>query len=89
MGFISPNELNRDPKLWLGVPHELHDSLSKLMEILFPGFQEKLEDIHCLECEGEKPFEVITKDTLQRKLCVGFVGKLGKVEFLHLENPPQ
>lgn len=89
MGLISPNQLNEDPKLWLNVPHELHDSLGKLMERLFPGFHEKLEDIHCLECEGLRPFKVVTKDTLETKLCVGYVGKPEKVEFMSLKNLSQ
>lgn len=76
MGLISPKQLNDDPKLWLSVPHELHESLGKLQETMFPGFKQKLvdENVHCLECEGYKPFEVITVDTLERQMCTGYLG---------------
>jgi len=85
MGLISPQELNDDPKLWLSVPHELHESVGKLMEILFPGFAEKLTNIHCLECDGKKPFEVITKDTFEIKLCTGYIEE-GDETLLRLEG---
>ena len=77
MGWMSPKEMNDDPKRWLDIPHELHDSLLKLQEKLFPGFTQKLKDanVHCFECEGNKPFEVIIKDAMKMQICVGYVGK--------------
>jgi len=80
--FISLQTLYDDPKRWLSVPHERHESLGKLMELTFPGFGGKLKDakIHCLECEGEKPFLVIIRDTWKEALCTGFVGDKSSVE---------
>ena len=87
MGWMSPKELDDDPRRWLNIPHELHESLLGLMEKLFPGFQKKLEEhkVHCLECEGMKPFEVITKDTLKRATCDGYIGDPDDIELLHLD----
>lgn len=84
--FISPQQLNDEPSRWLSVPHIMHESLGKFQELMFPGFKQKLvdENIHCLECEGEKPFEVITTDTLEEKLCTGYIGVPGNVELLRL-----
>jgi hypothetical protein len=75
MGWISPRQLNDDPGKFLAVPHELHESIGKLMELLFPGFSQRLEDaeIHCLECEGKQPFQVIQKGG-RPGVCVGYVG---------------
>ena len=90
MGFISPQELYDDPKKWLSVPHELHDSVRKLMDKVFPepSFSQKLieEHVHCLECDGLKPFEVITTDTLEVKLCTGYVGEPGNIKLLNLKD---
>ena len=82
MPFMSPQQVNDDPKEWLSIPHELHESLLKLMEKLFPGFQEKLKsaNIHCLDCEGHKPFKVILKDTGKEAMCTGYVGTPQNVE---------
>ena len=86
MGWMSPKQLNEDPKRWLDTPHESHEPLLEFMEVLYPGFKEKLRSssVHCLECEGEKPFEVVTRDTLETKLCTGYIGEPGNVELLHL-----
>lgn len=84
MGWMSPTELNNDPKRWLDVPHDLHENLISLLEMMFPGFKQKLVDgnVHCLECDGEKPFKVITLDTFETKMVVGYIGIKGKVELL-------
>ena len=86
MGWMSPKQLDDDPRRWLNIPHELHESLLGLMEKLFPGFKKKLEEhkVHCLECEGIKPFEVITKNTLKRATCDGYIGDPSNIELLHL-----
>ncbi len=63
MGLISPNELRADPKKWLDIPHELHESLGSLMQKMYEGeggFD--LTDIHCLKCEGYENLAVITPD---------------------------
>ena len=86
MGFISPEELNRDKRLWLSIPHELHESIHRLMLRLYPDFN--LDGIHCLECEGEKPFEVIDKNDLKVKLCTGYV-KRGQEILLRVTNPSE
>lgn len=56
MGWISPQQLYDDPKLWLSVDHEFHDVLGKLMAKVFPDWSEKLKAIgcHCLLCEGQE-----------------------------------
>ncbi|KKN86995.1 hypothetical protein LCGC14_0262640 [marine sediment metagenome] len=86
--FMSPQQLYDNPKRWLNVPHVMHESLLKFQEWMFPGFSQKLVDgnIHCLECEGEKPFEVITLDTFEEKLCTGYIGVPGNVELLRLTD---
>ena len=78
MGWMSPRELNDDPKRWVDIPHELHDSLLKLQERLFPGFTKKLEEahVHCFLCNGEETFEVIIQATGEVALCDGYVGNL-------------
>ncbi len=85
MGWMSPKELNDNPTRWLDVPHEAHESLLVLMEKLFPGFKKKLEEykVHCLECEGMKPFEVIIKKTLKPAICDGYIGDSTSIELLH------
>ena len=67
MVWMSPKELYDDPKRFLSIPHPLHESILKLMKVLFPDFS--LDGVHCLECEGEEPFEVVVKDTLQVRRC--------------------
>lgn len=86
MGWMSPKDLNDDPKRWLDIPHELHDSLSGFQEKMFPGFADKLVEakVHCLECENEKPFEVTIIDTLRPGVCTGYIGDKGNEEFLHV-----
>lgn len=90
MGFISPQQLYDNPKLWLSVPHSLHNSLGSLMEKLFPecSFRHKLsrEHVHCLECEGLAPFKAVTKDTLETKLCTGYIGEMGNIKLLRLQD---
>ena len=86
MGFISPQQIYDDPKLWLSVLHGFHQDLRPLMEKLFPDFSQKLKGIHCLECEGQSPFQVIDKTDLKLKLCTGYVGARGKVELLWLTD---
>ncbi len=90
MGFMSPQQLNDDPKRWLSVPHELHDSLSKLQERMFPGFAQCLVEakVHCLQCEGEKPFEVTVIENGKPGVCTGYIGDGGNVELLHVKDAP-
>jgi len=90
-GFMSPKNLNDDPKRWLDVPHELHDSLLKFQENLFPGFTQKLNDaqVHCFQCEGKEPFSVITKDAGKLQTCDGYIGDINDSEnlLLHCTDP--
>ena len=90
MGWMSPKDLNDDPKRWLDIPHELHESLLSLQEKLFPGFKEKLNNlnVHCFLCEGRKPFEVIIKDTGELQTCTGYVGTPNEPDgvLLHCEE---
>ncbi|MBA7667307.1 hypothetical protein ES703_75394 [subsurface metagenome] len=88
MGWMSPKELNENPKRWLDTPHEAHKALGTLMEKLFPGFKKKLkrEKVHCLLCEGVEPFEVVVKDTLKLTMCDGYIGDKGDVELLHTKD---
>ena len=88
MGWMSPQELHDDPKRWLSIPHELHDSLLPLMVKLFPDFEDRLRSaqVHCLECEGHKPFEVVTVDGGELKKCNGYIGD-SSVELVHLVDP--
>ena len=78
--MMSPAELNEDRTRWLGIPHDMHGSLQKLMNMLFPDFS--LEGIHCLQCEGEPAFEVTDKVDGKRKLCTGYVDKPETLLFL-------
>ena len=48
MRLISPQHLYDDPKEWLNVPHELHESLLRLMSHMFPDFKNKLEKMKLL-----------------------------------------
>ena len=88
MGWMSPKELNDDPKRFLDTPHNLHESLLSLQEKLFPGFRDKLKEqkVHCLQCEGLGDFEVIIKDTCQPAICDGYIGDPGNIESLHLSD---
>jgi len=87
MGWMSPQQLNDDPKRWLDIPHEYHESLLPLQEKLFPGFTEKLKDakVHCFLCEGKPTFEVKVLPTGKRQTCDGYVGDTSEPEdlFLH------
>lgn len=85
MGWMSPNDLNDNPKRFLDIPHEMHKVLLEFQEKLFPGFKARLEKqkVHCLECEGEKPFEVVVIATSEETICDGYIGDKGSVEFLH------
>ena len=85
MDWMSPKDLNDDPKRFLDTPHEMHRSLLELQENLFPGFKDKLVEhkVHCLQCEGKEPFEVIIKDTFEPTSCDGYIGEPGNIEFLH------
>ena len=84
MGFISPQEVYDDPKRWLELVHGLHESLLSLMGELFPDFEEKLAEakVHCLQCEGHEPIEVLGRDTWEPGRVTGYVGDLGSVELL-------
>lgn len=85
MGWMSPMQLNDDPRRFLDTPHDLHESLLILQEKLFPGFKDKLAEqkVHCLQCEGKTVFEVIIKDTLNLAICDGYIGDPDNVELLH------
>ena len=48
MHLITPQHLYDDPKEWLNVPHELHESLLRLMSHMFPDFKNKLERMKLL-----------------------------------------
>lgn len=91
MRLMSPQQLNDDPKRWLDVPHELHESLLKLQEKLFPGFAQKLKDakVHCFLCEGRSTFEVFVKLTGERQICDGYIGnpREPKDFFFHCVDP--
>jgi len=69
---MSPNDLKEDPRQWLNIPHELHESLLQLMNMMYDGGFD-LTGVHCLECEGREPFEVFVKATGESKLCTGYV----------------
>ena len=86
MHLMSPRQLNADPHRWLSVPHELHDSLLKLQEKMFPGFTQKLKDekVHCFLCEGRKPFEVFVPKVDKVQLCTGYVGDPDDIDNLLL-----
>ncbi len=88
MGFISPKQLNDDPKLWLSIPHKLHNGMLEFQERLFPGFTERLSEakIHCLSCEGEEPFEVIIIDGGKPGTCTGYIGDKNNVELLRVDD---
>ena len=88
MGWVSPHDLNDDPRRWLDVHHEVHDSLSKLMEKFYPGFAHKLSEakIHCLQCEGEEPFKVFIMATGNPGICDGYIGDIDNPELLHTKN---
>jgi len=83
---MSPNDLNEDRKRWLDVPHELHESLLGLMQMMFPDFS--LEGIHCFACEGIEPQRVILKENLIPKICVGYVDINGEV-LMNLRDIPE
>lgn len=88
MGWMSPKELNDNPRRWLDTPHETHEALAELMEHLFPGFKDKLrkEKVHCLKCEGIEPFEVIIKDSFKLTKCDGYIGDLDNVALFHTKD---
>ncbi len=71
--WMSPQEVYDDPKRWLSVPHLHHSVILQLMQRMFPDFREKLEDIHCLECEGEEPFEVWNIEDRQMQMVTGYI----------------
>ena len=85
MGWMSPKQLNDDPKRWLDVPHHLHESIRKLMERIFPDFEQKLIDdkVHCLKCEGDEAFDVLVGATLKPATVTGYIGDEGDVELYH------
>ncbi len=87
MGFMSPQELNDDPKRWLDIPHGLHGSLSGLMDKMFSGFSDKLveEKVHCLRCENLEPFDVIVRATGKPGFCVGYVGDRNRPELMNIQ----
>ncbi len=88
MGLMSPHDLNDNPRRWLDTPHEVHESLSGLMEKLYPGFAQRLTEakVHCLLCEYREPFEVIIIATGNPATCDGYIGDLDNVELLHTTN---
>ena len=75
-GWMSPQNLNDDPKRWLDIPHDMHDELLKFQEKLFPGFTQKLNDskVHCFLCEGKEPFAVTIVATGEDQTCNGYIG---------------
>ena len=88
--LLSPQEVYDEPFRWLNVPHGMHESLGKLMPLMFEDWESKLTDVHCLECEGEEPFIVYEKEGLVPKLCTGFLrGKDGEVAWLNLKDPEE
>lgn len=56
MGWISPQQLYDDPKLWLDIPHQFHESLMKLMAKLFEDWPTVFDaaEIHCFACEDRE-----------------------------------
>ena len=86
MGWMSPQDLDDDPKRFLDTPHDLHEDLLEFQEKLFPGFKKKLMEakVHCLLCEGLETFEVILKDTGEKRVCDGYVGDADNVGSLHV-----
>ncbi len=80
--MISPQQVFDEPQHWLSVPHDLHESLLKVMEIMFPGFQEKLKaaKIHCLRCEGQKPFQAYSIPEKKFQMVTGYIGDPGSPE---------
>lgn len=76
-GFMSPADLDREPTRWLNIPHEMHETLLKLMDKMFPGFTKKLEElhIHCFQCEGDDDCPVVIANTMEEKICVGYIGE--------------
>lgn len=62
MGWMSPNELKENPEKWLDIPHELHESIFSLMQMMYDDGFEVPKHIHCLECEGHEPFDVISPE---------------------------
>lgn len=76
MSFISPKQLDDDPKLFLSIPHELHKMVIDFQDMILPGFKQKLIDqkIHCLECDGEDAFAVFNRVTGKTEEVVGYIG---------------
>ena len=87
--LISPQEVYDDPKRWLSVPHELHKSLMGLMKMMYPDFESRIRDIHCIECQGFAPFHIIDKETFEVKLCTGYIMKDGEVDLLRVTELPE
>ena len=79
MGWISPQQLYDDPKLWLSVDHSFHEVLMNLMKKMFPDFEEKLKNIgcHCFECEGKPLIPVANAEG--KGLITGYVEKPEKL----------
>ena len=87
-GWMSPQDLNDDPKRWLNIPHDMHDSLLGFQEKLFPGFTQKLKgaNVHCLLCEGKEPFAVTIIATGEDQTCNGYIGDSSEPESLLLHT---
>lgn len=80
MRLISPQHLYDNPKEWLNVPHELHESLLRLMSHIFPNFKNKLKELgcHCFVCE-DKPVIHLTNGTQ----IIGYVERPEKLLNIH------
>jgi hypothetical protein len=81
---VTLQQIYDDPVLWMGVPHELHEPLLKLMDTRSTSFSQKLKDmhIHCLMCEGKGYIGVVTKDG-DIKLITGYIGEAdGERDFI-------
>jgi len=88
--FISPDNLNENPKQWLSVPHEMHESLSGLMSKIYDlNWKEKLDkhSVHCFDCEGIPGVPCIAND--KRAICNGFIGSsiIDPNSLIHTRSP--
>jgi len=61
--WISPQQLYDDPKLWLSVNHQFHETLGKLMAKMFPDWAKRLQEyeVVCLECAGTGSIPGVTE----------------------------
>lgn len=74
MDTISLQQIYDDPKLWLTIPHELHESVWKLAFMLFADWQERLKNVFCMRCMGQEPIHAFTKDSFPKSIrLAGFI----------------